>query len=245
MSQQPPRYAKLALGCFERLLASGVSKKAVLTYARLRTNVHKRALPGLIHVGAAGCAESLGLPVGELRRHLRELDSCLLVDQKHSLIYVLGSVEEDPPRVPNSVRAFARQFLELPEGSPVTAEMHRAITATLADERYAKLRQEWEAELGPHLKLKSTGNLRPYLPSKSGQHPVPVPVPKTGTGTEAGTDTGPAALDCVGSKTDEAERGKALEAEADGGTYVPDGKLQEAQQIVERLRLASAKHRPQ
>ena len=144
-----PRHARLPLGLPEVLLGAGVPVLGVLLYLRIRLHTAKRSIPGLLAFGEAGLSESLNAAHAPTRRLLKMLEPrFVLFDRQNRLLYTLGAIEQDGPTTTQAVIAFARQWRELPTQSPVTREVARAITATLADNKYSELRHVWLMESG-------------------------------------------------------------------------------------------------
>jgi hypothetical protein len=127
-------YSTIRNGEFQEVLAAGVSKDAALLYALSRTHPLKRSIPGLLHLGPAGLAETLKLKLSPTQRSLNELEShgFAIVDAAECLIYFPGAIEIDGPRTENSLRGMGIQCREMAPRSRVTRAVRTALEATLS-----------------------------------------------------------------------------------------------------------------
>lgn len=135
-------YVRVRLGLFAGAMDRGCSSEATLLLAFLITHPSKRALPGLLTLGPAGLAETMGFPEATVRRGLAELTRAELVivdtRSRPPLLFVRGAIDDDPPASRNAVIAMARQVNELPE-STVRNVVVRAVEASLVGSKLIAL----------------------------------------------------------------------------------------------------------
>jgi len=182
-------YTAIALGAIDDALAQG-SKDSALALALLLTHRGKRAVPGLLQLGAAGLAETTGLSEVEARRALKDLfdQGRIMVDgqARPPLVYVNRAVLDDPPRTKNAVLGMHKQLSELRD-CPITVQIRNEIDASLRaleKESDAKwLFNYWTALNAPD---PVTG---PESGSESGPETPPESRPESGN--ESGAESGP------------------------------------------------------
>jgi hypothetical protein len=83
----------------------------------LITGPHTSAIPGLLHVGQAGLAESLAWPLSALRRCWQEVTDKEMgeADWDAPLIWLPNALKHNPPESLNVVKSWATTFDTLPE----------------------------------------------------------------------------------------------------------------------------------
>lgn len=151
VSPSKPRYVRISVGALERIAESGVKLDSLLTLARIRTHPGKRSIPGLLAFGPVGLADALRVPPAAIRKHLRDLQDYVIVDESHRLLYVRDSIAEDPPSSRQAVIGMARQWAELPAASAITTVINREVRTALAALTFGQDRATdiWQDETSP------------------------------------------------------------------------------------------------
>jgi hypothetical protein len=145
-------YVKLPIGLFDDALKKGASRSAAFLLAQVVTHRSKRSIPGVLAYGPAGLAESLtGATVPATTRELKELVKVGLVladfKVRPPVMYVVGSVEADPPASLPAIKGMAQQLRHMPQCA-VTAAVQRAIEASLSGSEWLSKWRELLAD-GP------------------------------------------------------------------------------------------------
>jgi len=189
----------------------------------------RRSIPGLLFAaGEAGIAEALRWQPSMLRRRLAELEGAerVTVDRDARLVYVRGSIENDPPANANVLKAWARCLADAPE-SPVLDEVRETIDRVVAN---GKLAGEWieltgrsNGSMNSSPNGSINGSTNGFGNSRGTPSPSPSPVPLTEK-PSPGPETGPVAV-------------------AVSATPPPDSQLA-PRAVFDELMLANCRHLP-
>ena len=100
----------------------------------LLTTPHATQVPGLISLGEAAMAEDLGWPAAGLRKALAEVEAAgmVKVDRDARLLWLPNGLRHNPPRSPDNVKGWAKQWRMLPECALLAEAAQAMMTAFVA-----------------------------------------------------------------------------------------------------------------
>lgn len=100
---------------FRRLSRPAPNARDLFLY--LLTTPHATQVPGLIALGESAMAEDLGWPAAGLRKALVEVEAAgmVKVDRDARLLWLPNGLRHNPPRSPDNVKGWAKQWRMLPE----------------------------------------------------------------------------------------------------------------------------------
>jgi hypothetical protein len=124
------RYRKVDLRLWSDAKFRSLSRDGKFLWIFLLTGPYTGIFPGLFRMSRAGAAEDLDLTTEEFERSFAELQSAGMAeaDWTARLVWLPNAVRYNPPDNANVAKAWAREFMQLPECDLRS----RAATETLA-----------------------------------------------------------------------------------------------------------------
>lgn len=152
-ARRAPPYRPVAVTVWQDM--SGLSDDAKLLVLRLRTGPESLPIPGVVPVGRAALAESMGWATAKIDRVLRELIAAGHIEANFParLFWVPAAAEDAPPQNPNVILGWGRYVGLIPECglNGVIGQSLRALCTRRGDPFVAAFDEVWSLNVPPNV----------------------------------------------------------------------------------------------